>query len=77
MIRFNVFGNRIGVERSDSGWTTYYLGNEGKRRLSDFVIPDFIAEDEIGQYLADLFHESASSECPDVKRIVPDRGDGP
>ena len=77
MIRFNVFGNRIGVERSDSGWTTYYLGNEGKRRPGDFVIPDFIAEDEIAQYLADFFHESASTECPHVNRTLPDRGDYP
>lgn len=32
MIRLNVFGKLVGVERRAAGWKPYYLGNEGKRR---------------------------------------------
>lgn len=66
MLRFDVFGKRVGVERTPGGWITYWLGNEGKRRPAEFVIPDFVAEDELAQYLRDLFHESASPQHPDV-----------
>lgn len=54
MLRFQVFGMRVGVERSASGWTAYWLGNEGKRRPAEFVVPDFVTEDEMAEYLRDL-----------------------
>lgn len=66
MLRFDVFGKRVGVERTSDGWIACWLGNEGKRRPAEFVIPDFVAEDELAQYLRDLFHESASPQHPDV-----------
>ena len=75
MIRFDVFGNGIGVQRSGLGWTTECLGNEGKRQSRDFVILELVAEGYVGQHCADLFHKSAWSECPDLKRAGPDRGD--
>jgi hypothetical protein len=34
-----------------------------------FVIPDFIDEAELEQYLFDLFHESATPGNGDVRRI--------
>lgn len=40
MIRFDVFGRfLVGVEPLEVGWKPYFLGNEGKRRDADFVIP--------------------------------------
>jgi hypothetical protein len=33
------------------------------------VIPDFVTEDELGQYLFDLFHESASPSNGEVTRL--------
>jgi hypothetical protein len=70
MMRFNVFGKLIGVERTPTGWATLFLGDDGKRRPGDFIVPDFIAEDEVAEYLRDLFHESASPHNPDVKRLA-------
>lgn len=69
MHRFDVFGRRVGIERRGGGWVTYHLGNEGKRRPGEFVVPDFVTEAELQQYLADLFHESASRSHPEVLRI--------
>jgi len=72
MIRFNVFGTLVGVEWKNGEWKPYYLGNEGKRRDADFIIPTDTAEGEIAQYLAILFHEEATPERNEVKRLVQD-----
>ncbi len=69
LLRFNVFGTLVGISRSGADWTAYYLGSEGKRRPADFVIPEFVEETELAQYLADLFHESATPSNSEVRFI--------
>lgn len=70
MIRFNVYGKHVvGVERRDDEWKTYLLGDEGKRRDAEFLIPADIPENELGHYLAVLFHESATPERNEVKQL--------
>jgi hypothetical protein len=69
MHRFKVFGNIIVVEPTATGWEPFFAGAEGKRRRAGFEIPGFIAEDELCQFLADLFHESATAAHPDAYRI--------
>ena len=68
-LRFSVFGLIVAVERDATGWLPYLLGPDGKRRRAEFEVPEFIAEDELCQYLADLFHESASAAHPDVFQL--------
>ncbi|MFP5390371.1 MAG: hypothetical protein ACLGI6_02340 [Gammaproteobacteria bacterium] len=58
--KFNVFGVRVAVVGAPGQWKAYYLGSEGKRRAADFVVPADLADDEIREYLADLFHENAT-----------------
>ncbi|MBN3852038.1 hypothetical protein G3N59_01470 [Paraburkholderia sp. Ac-20340] len=67
--RFDVFGRQMAIVRSESGWVAYLIGTEGKRRRAAFEIPDFIAADELMQYLDDLFHEDASPQRPTVERL--------
>ena len=67
--KFDVFGKVMLVEASAVGWQLFILGNEGKRLRSDMVIPDFIREDELAQYLDDMFHEMATRERPSVIRL--------
>lgn len=67
--RFNVFGRIFQVERRDSTWQPFTVGADGKRSPAGFVIPDFITEAELEQYLSDLFHESATPGNGDVRRI--------
>ena len=69
VLRFNVFGTFVSIEATASGWQAYLLGPDGKRRPADFVVPDFIPEEGLGQYLADLFHEAATPTNGDVKRV--------
>jgi len=68
-LKFNVFGRLIAIAATERGWAVFHLGTEGKRRPSELVIPDFVAEEELSQFLADIFHESATSTNSEVRRI--------
>ncbi|AOJ05086.1 MULTISPECIES: DUF7661 family protein [Burkholderia] len=67
--RFDVFGRQILIERMQDRWVPFYPGTDGKRRPAHFVIPDFLEADELSQYLGDLFHESATPDNGDVRRL--------
>ncbi|PHV05825.1 hypothetical protein CSQ96_19140 [Janthinobacterium sp. BJB412] len=58
--KFNIFGSFIAITGSVGGWQAFYFGADGKRRPADFVVPSDIAEHELCEYLADLFHENAT-----------------
>ncbi len=66
---FAVYGQRVAIVGEHGAWTAFLLGADGKRRPAGFIVPDFLAEDELCQYLADLFHESATPANGDVTRI--------
>jgi hypothetical protein len=68
-LRFNVFGRIFSVQRERALWQAYAVGADGKRSPAGFVIPEFITEEEMEQYLFDLFHESATPGKGDVRRI--------
>jgi hypothetical protein len=68
--RFDVFGSRIAIRATAHGWEAFALGNDGKRGPAGFVAPAFVAADELQQYLADLFHESAKPWNDQVTRLA-------
>jgi hypothetical protein len=71
MIRFDVFGRPIGVERKGEQWVAYELGGEGKRCLAPgIVIPAFVEEAELQQYLADFCHEWATPDHREVRPVA-------
>lgn len=70
-LRFNVFGRIVVIERQGGSWRAYAIGNDGKRSPAGFVVPDFVTEDELEQYLFDLFHELATPGNGDVRRVDP------
>ena len=59
-LKFNIFGTRIAIKGASGAWQAFYLGAEGKRRPADFIVPADVAEHELCEYLADLFHEEAT-----------------
>jgi hypothetical protein len=67
-MKFDVFGRLMVAERSVEGWRLLVAGADGKLALADIVIPHFIQEHELEQYLDDLFHELATRERPRVTR---------
>lgn len=67
-IRFNVFGRVVAITATATSWQPFHVG-DGTRRPASFVTPDFVTEDELGQYLFDLFHESASPSNGEVTRL--------
>ena len=68
-MRFNVFGRILAIQRTAESWQVNAVGTDGKLGPAGFVIPDFVAEHELVQYLADLFHESARPGRDDVRRV--------
>jgi hypothetical protein len=67
---FDVFGRRVAIVGETGGWRAFYLGNEGKRRRADFIVPPELAESALAEYLDDLFHESATPQNPTVRRLA-------
>ena len=68
--RFNVFGRLVAIRGEAGARRTFDLGAEGKRRPADFIVPDDIDDDGLGEYLFDLFHEDATPRNNTVTRIV-------
>lgn len=59
-LKFNIFGVLIAVTGTQGAWRASYPGADGKRRPADFIVPNDVAEHELCEYLADLFHEEAT-----------------
>ena len=68
-MKLDVYGTLMLAEHGPAGWRIFRWGNEGKRLPLDIVVPDFIGEGEIAQYMDDLFHESATPAHPCVRRL--------
>lgn len=60
ILKFNIFGTLIAINGKPGAWQAFYLGTEGKRRPADLIVPADVAEHELCEYLADLFHEEAT-----------------
>jgi len=71
-LTFDVFGKRMVVERAAGGWRVWRPGPDGKRSPVDIEIPAFVAEDELLQYLDDIYHELATRANPCVRCVPPD-----
>ena len=71
MLRFDVYGTLVGIERVADRWRVFYIGAEGKHRLAeDILIPPSVNESDLVEYLADLRHEWATPKHPGVRRVV-------
>lgn len=68
--RFNVFGRIYLIRRDGAQWQSLAVGADGKRSPAGFVVPDFVQEDELEQFLFDLFHESAVPGSCGVRRLT-------
>lgn len=68
-LRFDVFGRLIiEIERAGDKWRSYIKDSGGKRRDGPFV-PRAVTEADLAGYLADLYHEFARPDRPDVHRL--------
>ena len=68
-LQFDVFGRRIVVESTGSGWRAWYPGADGTRRPAEFAIPAHLDAGSIAGYLDDLFHEHATAAHPKVRLL--------
>jgi hypothetical protein len=67
--RFNVFGRLVDIERRGDQWSVLTVDNDGKRAPAEFVIPEFVADEELEQFLFDLFHEQAAFRKGGILRV--------
>ena len=67
--RFNVYGRVFDIERSADRWLVLAVGNDGKRAPAGFVIPEFVTDVELEQFLFDLFHEQAGYKKGGIFRV--------
>ena len=69
-MKYDVYGRSMTVEKAGSKWKLFVNSGEGKRReINDVVIPQQLGEEEIAQFLADIYHEAATERYPDVKQV--------
>ena len=70
-MKLDVFGKiEIEVVQVNGDWTVFRCGTENKKRkLSDIVIPKNIKEDDVIEYIEDIFHEWATTSNHKVKLI--------
>jgi hypothetical protein len=71
---FNVFGTLIAITGSAGAWRAFHLGADGKRRPAEFIVPADVAEHELAEYLADLFHEHATPRNGTVELVFRNGG---
>ncbi|MCC2973456.1 hypothetical protein [Massilia sp. IC2-476] len=64
-----MFGRLVAVQGQPGTWQAFYPGNDGTRRPADFIIPPGVGEDDLAEYLADLFHEDATPRRNTVERL--------
>jgi hypothetical protein len=70
LIKFDVFGKKMSVQREGGEWLLFRESNTGVRaRVYEVVIPADLDETELATYLADIFHESATEKHPSVVRL--------
>jgi hypothetical protein len=69
-LKFNIFGSLIGVRGTVGSWQAFHLGAEGKCRPADFIVPAELAEHELCEYLADLFHENATPRQNKAEQLI-------
>lgn len=70
LMKLDVFGKLVEVNRRNEQWLVFYVGNEGKKRMAtDISVPNSIPESEVINYIADLCHEWATSNNPSVTQL--------
>lgn len=67
--RFNVYGRLFDIECRSERWSVLTVGNDGKRAPAGFVIPEFVTDAELEQFLFDLFHEQAAYKRGGIFRV--------
>ena len=67
---FDVFGKKMSVHREGDDWLLFSESETGIRaRVYDVVIPSDVNENELANYLDDIYHEYANEKHTSVIRV--------
>ena len=67
--RFNIFGGLFDIERTGGHWSVLAVGHDGKRAPAHFAVPEFVTDDELEQYLFELFQDAAGGKGGSIFRV--------
>jgi hypothetical protein len=66
-LHFDVYGQKMSVQRKNGEWLLFKESDTSLRvRVYDVVLPNELKEEKVRTYLADIYHELARAEFPDV-----------
>ena len=69
-MKLSIYGKKtVQVLREGETWVLYVVADGKRMRSNDIVIPGHYSEDQAIVFIADMFHEAATPEFPDIKRI--------
>jgi len=62
-MKFSIYGRfLLDIEREHGAWKTYRVADGRRVWVNDFVIPPEMNEEDIPQFLDDVFHELSGPE---------------
>ncbi|HEV6968312.1 MULTISPECIES: DUF7661 family protein [Roseateles] len=67
--RFHILGGLFDIERTGGHWSVLAVGHDGQRSPAHFAIPEFVADDELEQYLRQLFEDEAAGNPGGIVRV--------
>ncbi|WP_119394907.1 DUF7661 family protein [Salinibius halmophilus] len=70
-MKFDIYGKKVlQVIRKNGEWLAFYSGDGIKRKTDDIYIPASIAENELEEYIGDVFHEWATHDNHSIVRLT-------
>jgi len=69
-LEFDVFGKLMSVQRKDNEWLLFIKTGTGMRiRVYDVIIPPDLKENELANFLSDMYHEYGNENKPEVRKL--------
>ena len=70
LILFNVFGQKMSVQRKNNEWLLFVESDTSLRaRVYDVVIPSELPQEHLSTFLADMYHENSTKKHDRVELL--------
>lgn len=70
IVKFDVFGTYMSVIRRENEWHLFVESDTSiRRRVYDIMIPSDLAEHELKTFLDDMYHERATEQHQQVRKL--------
>ena len=66
-LKLDAYGKKLELIRENNQWVIFELGEGKKTRSNDIYIPEEYNQEQVLQFLEDMFHERARPDFPKIK----------